>query len=118
MKGFIMNRFKIVRMGLVISSAVAASVVIAACGESVEVGTETVNKDELQTNVQEQLTKTAGQPSPPIVCPDTLDAKVGSTTTCTLTDSSGTSYNVAIKVTSVDGETAKFDVQVADTPNQ
>ena len=40
------------------------------------------------------------------------------TTTCTLTDSAGT-YDVAVKVTSVDGGTgtAKFDIQVAEQPN-
>ncbi len=111
-----MNRFKSVRKALVISSAVAASVVLAACGGSVSVGTETVNQDELQTNVQEQLTKTVGKEAPPISCPDKLNAEVGATTTCTLTDSTGT-YDVTVKVTSVEDGTAQFDIQVAARPN-
>ncbi|CAB4341796.1 unannotated protein [freshwater metagenome] len=104
------------RTSIVLASVGAVSLALAACGGSVSVGTPTVNQEELQTNVQTQLTKLVGEQAPPIVCPDTLDAKVGSTTTCTLTDSSGT-YNVTVKVTSVDGGTAKFDIQVADKPN-
>jgi hypothetical protein len=111
-----MKRFKSLGSALVLSSAVAASVALVACGGSVSVGTPTVNKDELQTNVETQLTKAVGKQAPPITCPDTLNAEVGATTTCTLTDSTGT-YDVTVKVTSVDGGTAKFDIQVADKPN-
>ena len=111
-----MNRFTSLRSALLISSVAAASLALAACGGSVSVGTQTVNQDELQTNVQEQLTKTVGKQAPPISCPDTLKAEVGATTTCTLTDSTGT-YNVTVKVTSVDGGTALFDIRVAGKPN-
>ena len=41
---------------------------------------------------------------------------MGATTTCSMTDADST-YTVAVKVTSVDGENAKFDIQVADQPN-
>ena len=113
---FSMNRRNSLVSATGVAAAVLASSALAACGGSVSVGTPTVNKDELQTNVQTQLTKSVGKQAPPITCPKTLDAKVGATTICTLTDSAGT-YNVTVKVTSVSGGTAKFDVQVANKPN-
>ena len=94
----------------------AISLVLGACSASVSVGTKTIAQDELQTEVQSQLSKTVGKQAPPITCPGDLDAKVDASTTCTLTDS-GSTYDVAVKVTSVDGGTAKFDIQVADQPN-
>jgi len=89
---------------------------LGACSANVSVGTKIVNKDDLQTEVQSQLSKNVGKPAPPITCPGDLDAKVDATMTCTMTDTSGT-YDVAVKVTSVDGGTAKYDIQVADQPN-
>ena len=42
---------------------------------------------------------------------------MGASTTCLMTDADGTTYNVAVNVTSVDDGIAKFDIQVADKPN-
>ena len=95
---------------------VATSLAIGACSASVSVGTKTIAKDELQTEVQSQLSKTVGKQAPAITCPGDLDAEVNATTTCTMTGSDG-AYDVAVTVTAVDAGTAKFDVQVADQPN-
>ena len=95
---------------------VASSLVLAACSVSASVGTPTIDGSELESVVQTQLSKSVGQQAPPISCPESLEAKFGEMTTCTLTDSSGT-YDVAVKVTSVDDGNAKFDIQVADQPN-
>ena len=113
-----MSNTKRVRAATTIGCIATASLVLGACSASVSVGTKTIAKDELQTEVQSQLSKTVGKEAPPITCPGDLEAKVDATTTCTLTDSAGT-YDVAVKVTSVDGGTgtAKFDIQVAEQPN-
>ena len=111
-----MKSLKSLRRAVVLCAVLATSAALVACGGSVSVGTQTIDKDELQTNVQTELTKSVGEQAPPITCADTLEAKVGATTTCTLSDSSGT-YDVSVKVTSVANGTAKFDVQVADKPN-
>ena len=107
------GRFRVVSA---LGCIAAASLVLGACSADVGVGTKTLGKDELQTEVQSQLSKSVGKPAPPITCPGDLDAKVDATTTCTMTGSDGT-YDVAVKVTSLDGGTANFDIQVADHPN-
>ena len=54
---------------------------------------------------------------PEISCPDDLDAKVGAETRCTLTaPGDPTEYGVTVTVTSVDGDDARFDVQVDNEP--
>lgn len=54
---------------------------------------------------------------PEVSCPDDLDAEVGATTRCTLTaPGDPTEYGVTVTVSSVDGDTANFDVQVDDQP--
>ena len=105
-----------IRAATTLAGIAATSLVLASCSASVNVGTKTIPKDELQTTVQTQLSKTVGKPAPPIICPGDLDAKVDATTTCTMTGSAGT-YDVAVKVTSVDGDKANFDIHVADEPN-
>ena len=103
-----------------LAASVAASALgltLVACNASVSVGTKTVDKQELATQVQSDLSKSVGKQSPPITCPDDLQATVGASTTCLKTDDDGTTYNVAVNVTSVDDGIAKFDIQVADKPN-
>jgi hypothetical protein len=54
---------------------------------------------------------------PEVSCPDDLDAEVGASTRCTLTaPGDPTEYGVTVTVSSVDGDTANFDVQVDDQP--
>lgn len=111
-----MSNAQRIRAATTVGCIAVASLVLGACSASVSVGTKTIAKDELQTEVQSQLSKTVGKQAPPIICPGDLEAKVDATTTCTLTDSDST-YNVAVKVTSVDDGKAKFDIQVAAEPN-
>lgn len=94
----------------------ATSLALGACSANVSVGTKTVAKAELETEVQSRLSKTVGEQALPITCSGDLDAEVDATTTCTMTDSDGT-YGVAVTVPSVGDGTAEFDVQVADQPN-
>ena len=94
-------------------AAIAGAVLLTSC--QVSVGAR-INKEELQKQVQSELTKSVGEQAPPISCPDDLEAKVGAKTTCQLTDSSGT-YDVAVDVTEVNNGTANFHIKVADEPN-
>jgi hypothetical protein len=54
---------------------------------------------------------------PEIDCPADVDAEVGATAECTLTaPGDSTTYPVTVTVTSVEGDSANFDVQVGDAP--
>ena len=54
---------------------------------------------------------------PDISCPDDLEAEVGAETRCTLTAGEDpTEYGVTVTVTSVDGDTVNFDVEVDEEP--
>ena len=97
-------------------AVIVAVSTLAACNASVSVGTKTLDKDALQSEVQSQLTKTVGEEAPPITCPGDLDAEVGESITCTLTDDTGT-YDVVVTVNSIENGTADLDIQVADAPN-
>jgi len=74
----------------------------------------------------------AGQPVPPVSCPDPLKAEVGASTICTFAGAEGNS-NVTVTVTSIDwgkmilddgspgnfvSGNAEFDLKVADKPNK
>ncbi|CAJ0557510.1 unnamed protein product, partial [Mesorhabditis spiculigera] len=47
---------------------------------------------------------------------DKSEVAIGASITCILTEQ-GTEYDVTATVTSVDGESANFDIKVADAPN-
>lgn len=54
---------------------------------------------------------------PDISCPDDLEAQVGATIECTLTAGDDpTEYPVTVTVSSVDGDSANFDVEVGEEP--
>jgi hypothetical protein len=54
---------------------------------------------------------------PDISCPDDLEAEVGAETRCTLTAGEDpTEYGVTVTVTSVEGDTVNFDVEVDEEP--
>jgi hypothetical protein len=54
---------------------------------------------------------------PEVSCPDDLAAEVGATTQCTLTAGDDpTEYPVTVTVTSIEGDSANFDVEVGDAP--
>lgn len=88
----------------------AAVVLLGACSsESV------VDKGELAKEVGKQLSSSVGHEPESMTCPEDLPAKVGATTTCSLSDA-GATYGVKVSVTSVDGSDVKFDIKVDDEP--
>jgi len=92
-----------------LGSAAVVAVALVACGGGA------VPKATVETNAQQALSDMAKQQAPPVTCPGDLDGKVGASEVCAIT-LDGKVYDVTVKVTSVDGGTAKFDVNVASAP--
>jgi hypothetical protein len=94
-----------------LSAAVPVLLVgLSACGSG------TLSADEVATKAEDALEQQIGV-RPTISCPDDVKAEVGATTRCTLTGGDDpTKYGVSIKVTSVKGDNAKFDVKVDEQP--
>jgi hypothetical protein len=85
---------------------------LSACGSS------TLSADEVATKAEEALEQQIGV-RPDISCPEDVKAEVGAETRCTLTGGDDpTEYGVSIKVTEVDGDNAKFDIQVDEEPQE
>ncbi len=73
--------------------------------------TPTVAQSNVESQISTQLAATVGQTPDSVTCPGDLKGTVGNTMTCTLT-AGGQSHPVAVKVTSVDGLTVHFDIEV------
>ena len=83
-----------------------AAALTAGCG-----GADEVSRDSLEQQVQEGLTKSVGQKAPKASCPDALEAEVGATTRCTMDFPEGKRLGISVKVKSVDGDDARFDIK-------
>lgn len=66
--------------------------------------------------VSDALEAEVGRAPEEVTCPDDLDAEVGNEMRCTLVDS-GESYGVTVRITSVEGDTAEFDIEVDEEPS-
>ncbi len=97
---------------------IATSLLLVACEESVTIGGGTLEKTEIEDTVSKALTKKVGQAPASFVCPSDLDAKVGASETCTLTDDKGAEYDTTVTIDSVsdDGSSVHYDIRVADQP--
>jgi hypothetical protein len=84
---------------------------LAACG------TGTLAAEDAAEKAEDALEGQIGT-RPEISCPDDLEAEVGAETRCTLTAGGDpTEYGVTITVTSVEGDTVNFDVEVDEEPS-
>ncbi|MDV6268375.1 DUF4333 domain-containing protein [Rhodococcus globerulus] len=101
---------------LVAAICVAAALASGACSASVSVGEKQVPADKVAAQMSSQLAATVGRAPDDVTCPEGLDAEVGATVVCTLTDQ-GTEYEVRGTGTSGDGDNVNFDVPGADPPN-
>ncbi len=82
---------------------------LAACGSSLAA-------DDVATGAEDALEAEVGT-RPDVSCPEDLEAEVGAETRCTLTvDGDDQEYGLTVTVTSVEGDTANFDVQVDEAP--
>ena len=95
-------------------TAVGLAVGCAAC--STETGPRTVDKTAVAQQVSTKLKEQVGKAPDIVACPQNLDASVGATLTCTLTEK-GTVYNVVVTVSSVKDDDVEFGIKVADHPN-
>lgn len=94
------------RKTLIAAVAVLAGGVLAGCSSAVP-----------QADVEEQISslleKELGAAPEDVSCPEDLNAEKGQKMTCT-TDVEGIEYDVEVVVTSVEGDTANFDIEVLD----
>lgn len=105
---------------------VASTLCVPACGNDVGMSTGPlyVDRKQLSTEVQAQVTEKLGREAPPVSCPGNLEPDVGATVTCTMSGPDG-SRDVTVTVTAVDWTgmgnfgvgNAQFDAKVADKPN-
>ena len=108
----VMDRWKRATVGV---SCLAASLALAACEASVEIGGDSISADDIETEASSALAAKVGQTPKSIDCPDDLDAKEGESETCTLTAKDGTTYEMTATIESVsDDGTAHFDFQVGN----
>jgi hypothetical protein len=83
---------------------------LAACGAS------SLAADDVAEGAEDALEAQVGT-RPNVECPDDLEAEVGAETRCTLSvDGDPEEYGVTVTVTSVEDDTANFDVQVDEEP--
>ena len=83
---------------------------LAACGSSA------LAADDVAEGAEAALEAEVGA-RPNVSCPEDLAAEVGAETRCTLSvTGDDQEYGVTVTVTSVEGDTANFDVQVDEEP--
>ena len=93
------------------ATVIALALVGAGCGD------KTLDKGTVEQGAKDALAKTVGRAPQSIKCPKDLDAKVGATERCTLTDH-GTRLGMTVRVTRVHDDKANFDVVVDQKPQQ
>jgi hypothetical protein len=76
---------------------------------------ETVDKNQVASEISDQLGQQVGHKPDSVSCPDNLKGTVGATLRCDLTDSNQT-YGVTVTVASVDGGDVNFNFKVDDQP--
>lgn len=75
--------------------------------------TPKVAQADVEQQISTQLAKQVGTAPDKIECPGDLEGTVGTTMTCVLTHQ-GQSLDVTVTVTSVEDNTVRFDIKVAD----
>ena len=84
---------------------------LAGCG-----GAGTLEASTIEEGAEDALEQQVGT-RPDISCPEDIPAEVGAETECTLTAGDDPAeYPVSVRVSSVEGDTANFDVEVGEAP--
>jgi hypothetical protein len=97
------------RLRLLLATTVLA-LGLGACGSG------SLSADDVAEGAEDALETQVGA-RPDVTCPEDLEAEVGAETRCILTAGDDpTEYGVTVTVTSVEGDTANFDVEVDDEP--
>jgi hypothetical protein len=76
---------------------------------------ETIDKDQVASQLSDQLAQQVGHKPDSVSCPDNLKGTQGATLRCELTDQ-GQTYGVTTTVTNVQGGDVLFDFKVDDQP--
>lgn len=74
----------------------------------------TVAQENVEGQIAQQLAEQVGETPDSVSCPGDLPAEVGAKMECTLTEG-GQTLGVTVTVTSIEGSTVNFDIDVADT---
>jgi Domain of unknown function (DUF4333) len=92
------------RLQLLLAAVPALALGLSACSSSIE-------QDELERQVSSTIESQFGVAAD-VSCPGDLEAEVDASTDCTATDpDSGEEIALQITVTSVEGDTANFDIE-------
>lgn len=91
-----------------VAVALVALLALAGCGGG---GTATVDKDELENAISDDLERAVGVRPHKITCPGDLTGEVGETMRCELTAKDDT-LGVTVEVTEVDGTDVAYTVEV------
>lgn len=97
-----------------VGRAVAAATATAALAVGLTSCSLTVDKDEVARTVQDKLKESLADVGP-VTCPEDLPAEIGKSVVCTF-DSGGLANEATATVSSVQGDTAYYDVVVKLLP--
>lgn len=86
--------------------AIVASATLAGCSSAVA-------QADVEDQISQQFEKQVGEAPEDVSCPEDLTAEKGEEMTCQVT-AEGTEFDVLVTVTSVEGDTANFDIEVVD----
>lgn len=98
------------RSVLALTLPVLVAAALGGCGDDDSSGGD-LKKDDLQRDISRRLAQATGGGAPEVACPSNLPAKVGAAIRCRVAVD-GTSYGVTVTVTSTNGGSAQYDVQV------
>jgi hypothetical protein len=92
-----------------------AAIAGAGVGCSASIGGKSVAESEVEDKISVELGAQFEIADLPVDCPEDLDAEVGTTMQCSLTDpTDGVVYPVDVVVDSVEGDQANFSFEVGD----
>ena len=94
---------------LAIVALLISTLALTSCG----LLTPKVSQADVEEQISNQLAAQVGTAPDKIECPGDLEGEVGTTMTCVLTHQ-GESLDVTVTVTSVEDNTVKFNIEVAD----
>jgi hypothetical protein len=101
-------RRRMVRSLFVVAGAFPAVIALAGCG------TEVLSNPD--SDVSNALFNATGQHPKSVSCPSSIDAKVGKTFRCTITDDNGTKIGATVTETSIKNGKVQMHIQVDKTP--
>jgi hypothetical protein len=97
---------------LLIQCALAALLI---CLGGCTAGPKAVTKSDVESQISQKMTGPHGNKPESVSCPEDLKASVGAIMNCEMTVE-GRTYAVKVTVTSIEGNQARFDMDLNDQP--